>query len=130
MLLDPLRKKYVPDTPEERVRQWFISVLAETARVPAGLMQSEVGFTYGQKRYRADVVIYDRAAKALAVVECKRPEVALDASVAEQAMRYYMVLGVSFLFLVNGKNTYIYKLEGGSFKAMDHFPDYEELCRR
>ncbi|MBO4447179.1 MAG: type I restriction enzyme HsdR N-terminal domain-containing protein [Bacteroidales bacterium] len=87
MLLDPLRKKYVPDTPEERVRQWFISVLAETARVPAGLMQSEVGFTYGQKRYRADVVIYDRAAKALAVVECKRPEVALDASVAEQATR-------------------------------------------
>ena len=34
MVRDPLRKKDVPLTPEERVRQWFITVLKDTMQVP------------------------------------------------------------------------------------------------
>lgn len=132
MLFDPLRHKDVPDTPEERVRQWFISLLLGEAAVPAGLMMSEAALEYGGKRYRADIVVYDRTAAPLAVVECKRPDVKIDAAVAEQAMRYNIVLGVAFLFLTNGKNTYLYKREGDAFRAMDHLPAYEEMlqCRR
>ena len=132
MLFDPLRRKEVADTPEERVRQWFIALLRDSAAVPAGLMMSEWALEYGGKRYRADIVVFDREALRLAVVECKRPEVKIDASVAEQAMRYNIVLGVTFLFLTNGKNTYLYKREGDVFRAMDHLPSYEEMlqCRR
>lgn len=132
MLFDPLRRKEVADTPEERVRQWFIALLRDSAAVPAGLMMSEWALEYGGKRYRADIVVFDREALPLAVVECKRPEVKIDASVAEQAMRYNIVLGVTFLFLTNGKNTYLYKREGDVFRAMDHLPSYEEMlqCRR
>lgn len=132
MLFDPLRHKDVPDTPEERVRQWFISLLLGEAAVPAGLMMSEAALEYGGKRYRADIVVYDRTAAPLAVVECKRPDVKIDVAVAEQAMRYNIVLGVAFLFLTNGKNTYLYKREGDAFRAMDHLPAYEEMlqCRR
>lgn len=132
MLFDPLRRKDVPDTPEERVRQWFIALLRDSAAVPPGLMMSEAALEYGGKRYRADIVVYDRTAAPLAVVECKRPDVKIDAAVAEQAMRYNIVLGVAFLFLTNGKNTYLYRREGDTFRAMDHLPAYEEMlqCRR
>jgi len=128
---DPLRKRNVTATPEERVRQWFILQLKEAFKVPGHLMMSEVGFRFGGKPYRADIIVYDRNASPLAVVECKRPDVALDAAVVEQAMRYNAVLGVKFLMLTNGNLTYIYTLKEGRFVPCDHIPSYEEmLCRQ
>lgn len=128
---DPLRKRNVTATPEERVRQWFILQLKEAFKVPGHLMMSEVGFRFGGKPYRADIIVYDRNASPLAVVECKRPDVALDAAVVEQAMRYNAVLGVKFLMLTNGNLTYIYTLKEGWFVPCDHIPSYEEmLCRQ
>ena len=128
---DPLRKRNVTATPEERVRQWFILQLKEAFKVPGHLMMSEVGFRFGGKPYRADIIVYDRNASPLAVVECKRPDVALDAAVVEQAMRYNAVLGVKFLMLTNGNLTYIYTLKEGRFVLCDHIPSYEEmLCRQ
>ena len=63
LLFDPLRRKEVPDTPEERVRQWFIALLRDSAAVPVGLMMSEWALDYGEKRYRADIVVFDRDAR-------------------------------------------------------------------
>ena len=128
---DPLRKREVTATPEDRVRQWFIGQLRDTFGVPEHLMMSEVGFKFGAKSWRADIVIYDRNAAPLGVVECKRPDVALDARVVEQAMRYNSVLGVRWLFLTNGNLTYLYRLEGERFVPTDRIPGYEEmLCPR
>ena len=131
LIWDPLRRKEVAATPEERVRQWFIIQLRDAFGVPEHMMMSEVGFRFGAKNWRADIVVYDRAAAPLAVVECKRPDVALDARVLEQAMRYNSVLGVRYLFLTNGNLTYLYRLEGETFVPMDSVPTYEEmLCPR
>ena len=128
---DPLRRKDVAATPEERVRQWFIVQLRDAFGVPEHMMRSEVGFRFGGKPYRADILVYGRDAAPLLVVECKRPDVALDARVLEQAMRYNSVLGVRFLFVTNGKMTYLYRLEGETFVPMDSVPTYEEmLCPR
>ena len=126
-LWDPLRKKNVTATPEEQVRQWFIIQLRDRFGVPAHLMMSEVGFRFGDKPYRADILVYDRNAAPLAVVECKRPDVPIDGKVIEQAMRYNSVLGVRFLVLTNGNLTYLYKLESGDFVPCDSFPSYEEM---
>ena len=94
-------------------------------------MNSEVGFKFGAKPWRADIVVFDRAGKPLAVVECKRPDVALDARVIEQAMRYNSVLGVRFLFVTNGNLTYLYRLEGDTFVPLERIPTFEEmLCPR
>jgi hypothetical protein len=128
---DPLRKLMVTATPEERVRQWFIMQLRDAFGVPEHMMRSEVGFRYGKKPWRADIVVYDRAGAPLLVTECKRPEVALDAEVITQAMRYNSVLGVRFLAVTNGNLTYLYRLEGETFVPMDSVPTYEEmLCPR
>lgn len=131
LIWDPLRKKNVTATPEERVRQWFILQLKNVFNIPEHMMMSEQGFRFGDKQYRADIIIYGRDACPLASVECKRPEVPLDAAVVEQAMRYNAVLGVKFLILTNGNLTYIYTLKEGRFVPCDHIPSYEEmLCRQ
>ena len=131
---DPLRKKEVALTPEEEVRSWFIRLLNQVALVPLHLMGSEVSLEFGQKKYRADIVVYDRALRPLAVVECKRPEVELTQEAVLQALRYNAVLDVDFVFVTNGKNTYLYgrKENKGHFEPLKELPQYEEmlLCRQ
>jgi len=106
---DPLRRKHVALTPEERVRQWFIGRLAEDIGVPLHMMMSEAGFRLGDKQFRADILVYDRQARPLMVVECKRPEVQLTQEVLEQAVRYNMVLNVRYMAITNGSGTFIFR---------------------
>ena len=107
---DPLRRKTVALTPEERVRQWLIGVLHDGAGVPLHQMMSEVELRFGasEKVWRADVLIYGRGGAPLAVAECKRPEVALTPAVLEQALRYNCVLDVRCILITNGAETRIF----------------------
>lgn len=130
-LYDPLRRKDVAATPEEQVRQWFISVLSAGSGVPLHLMMSEAPLSLGSKRWRADILVYDRSGAPLAVVECKRPGVSLDGAVASQAARYNQVLDVSWIILTNGNTTYVYRRDGEKFVPCSDLPDYERmLCRQ
>lgn len=129
-LYDPLRRKNVADTPEERVRQWFIAELLNTSGVPAHLMMSEAGLRFGAKKYRADILIHDRNGSPMAVVECKRPDVPLTEAVARQALRYDMVLSVRWIILTNGVSTMAFVRSGESFIPSSTIPDYNTmLCR-
>ncbi|MBO8451350.1 MAG: type I restriction enzyme HsdR N-terminal domain-containing protein [Bacteroidetes bacterium] len=126
---DPLRKKDVALTPEENVRQWFIRYLNTGMQVPLHLMMSESFLRLGDKQFRADIVIYDRQAHPLAIVECKRPDVTLDSDVIAQAVRYNMVLDVKYIIITNGKHTHICgkKPDGDGYMFLDHAPLYEEM---
>ena len=124
---DPLRKKDVALTPEERVRQWCIEGLSKNMGVPMHLMMSEVGFTLGDKQFRADILVYDRKAQPLAVVECKRPEVELTSEVLDQALRYNMVLNVKYIIITNGTKTFIAKRQEGRFEFMNSVPSYNQM---
>ena len=121
---DPLRKKDVALTPEEKVRQWFIGVMAETMQVPMHMMMSEAGFKYGQKQYRADIIAYDRNLQPLVVVECKRPEVELTQEVLDQAIRYNMVLQVKLIIITNGLKPVICEKSAKSYRFLDNVPKY------
>ena len=92
---DPLRKKAVALTPEEKVRQWFIGVLKERMKVPEYMMMSEVAMKFGGKDFRADILVYGRDTAPLMVVECKREDVTMSREVLEQALRYNLVLNPS-----------------------------------
>lgn len=126
---DSLRKKNVSLTPEERVRQWFISYLNMELKVPLHLMMSEVAFSFGDKRYRADIIIYDRKAAPLAVVECKRPEVRIDREVAQQVIRYNMSLNIRYIFITNGKTSFVFARSADSsvFTPLTAAPSYDEM---
>ena len=97
VIWDPLRKKEVALTPEEEVRQWCIGVLNGSLGVPLHMMMSEASFKLGEKKFRADIIVYDRDLRPIVVVECKRPEVELSNDVLDQAIRYNMVLDVRYI---------------------------------
>lgn len=138
-IYDPLRKKKVALTPEEEVRQWFISVLHNDLKVPMQLMMSEVGMKCGQltgvisgikqKEYRADILVYDRALNPMLVVECKRPDVKLTSAVLEQALRYAELLCVRYLIITNGNSTYFAGSVEGRLRFLDKVPEYEEMIK-
>ncbi|MBQ0077990.1 MAG: type I restriction enzyme HsdR N-terminal domain-containing protein [Bacteroidales bacterium] len=130
-VFDPLRRIEVALTPEERVRQWMIAQLRDVFGVPAHLMMSEAAFRCAQKPYRADILAFDRSGAPLLVVECKRPEVEINAEVARQALRYDAALSVRHIILTNGTTTYYFKREGGSFVPSAQIPSFEQmLCQR
>ena len=132
VIWDPLRRKNVPLTPEERVRQWFISVMNRDLHIPLYMMMSEVGLKYGEgpvrKEFRADIVAFDRRPGPAMVVECKRPDIRLGNEVLEQALRYNAVLDVRYIAITNGKETYFFHKGGAEgFKMMDRLPLYEDI---
>lgn len=130
MIFDPLRHKDVPLTPEERVRQWFIEQL-RGAGVPQHQMMSEVALEYGAgKKWRADIVVYGRGGVPMAIVECKRPDVEITKDVLEQALRYNAVLQVPYLFLTNGRLTYICRKTEDGYELLDKAPVYEEMLKQ
>ena len=134
---DPLRKKLVALTPEEKVRQWFIGVLRDSAQVPVHMMMSEVALKFGDKPYRADILVYGRDTAPLMVVECKREDVQLDREVLEQALRYNLALGVKYIIITNGQKTFGFKKvdtagqpgheNEAPFEQMNSFPTWEEM---
>lgn len=126
-VIDPLRHTAVPLTPEEAVRQWFITVLRDDCKVPVSLMNSEVAFKFGDKNFRADILVWDRNARHLAVVECKRPQVHLSENVLDQAIRYNMALNIKWIFLTNGTGTIVLHRENGVFVPVNELPDYETM---
>ncbi len=130
-VFDPLRRKEVALTPEEEVRQWCIKVMSENLGVPLHMMMSEAGFKLGGKQFRADILVYDRQAHPLAVVECKRPEVEMSRDVLDQAIRYNMVLNVRFMIITNGRQTFACRRveEDGNVRYVfiEKVPSYEEM---
>ena len=124
---DPLRRKSVRNTPEEAVRQWFISVLHEGMKIPEHMMGSEVAFRHGAKDYRADIVVYNRQAAPVMVVECKRPEVTLDQEVVDQALRYSNELDVKYIAITNGTKTFIFQRTPDGWQFMQKAPMWEEM---
>lgn len=126
---DPLRRRMVSLTPEERVRQWLIGVLMDPAGVPRHQMMSEVELHFGSsdKVWRADVLVYAHGGAPLAVAECKRPDVPLTPAVLEQALRYNCVLDVRCILITNGVETRVFVRKEEGWTGLDHFPDYEEM---
>ena len=85
----------------------------------------------GGKRFRADILVYDRQAKPLMVVECKRTDVEIDGEVLQQAIRYNMVLNVRYIVITNGIRTCALRRSETDGKPgyvfTDKVPSYNEM---
>jgi type I site-specific restriction endonuclease len=130
-ILDVIRRKYVALTPEEWVRQNFIRYLAEDKGFPLTLMAVEAGFALYKTTKRTDVLIYNRQAQPVAIVECKAPEVALTQTVFEQIVRYNLSFNLDYLFVTNGMVHYCCRLnhENGQVEFLQDIPRFEQLIQ-
>lgn len=124
-IYDPLRRKMVARTPEEEVRQAVIAWLRDEKGIPETRMESEWGFTYNRRRYRADVVAFDRNLQPVLLVECKAPGVKIDEKVIEQVVRYTRVLPVRHVVITNGTVTHLLGRDeaDGSYAFLSEIPE-------
>lgn len=129
MIFDLIRQKYVRLTPEEEVRQQFIRFLLHQQQVPRGLVAVEVAFSYNRMLRRADILVYDRQAHPLLLVECKAPEVPLTQAVFDQAARYNTVVQAAWLVVTNGRVQYVCAIDHHrhTYRFVEVLPPYDEL---
>ncbi len=101
MIFDILRGKYVALTPEEWVRQHFVHFLINHKGYPATLLANEVKLNVGDKKLRADTVLYSRQLKPQVIIEYKAPQIEITQKVFDQIMVYNMLLHVDYLIVSN-----------------------------
>ena len=124
-----MRKKWLVLSPEEWVRQHLINYLIEHKNVPISLISVEKEIILNNTKRHYNVVIYNKTLNPVLLIECKAPDVELNNSTIEQAMRYNLILGVNYLLLSNGLKDVILKIEEGKTNLLKEIPDYEELIK-
>lgn len=129
-VFDPVRRKWVALTPEEWVRQHFLNHLVHDLGCPLSLIGVEQGLHLNGLAKRADIVVHDRQARPVALVECKAPNVKLDQRTFDQAARYNKVFQVPFLLITNGMTHYACSLDmdKGTVRFLPRLPDHAEMC--
>ena len=128
-VFDRLRKLYVRLTPEEFVRQHFVSFLITYKNYPQSRMANEIGIELGNVKKRCDTVLYDEYLHPLMIIEYKAPSVAINQNIFDQITRYNMCLNVPWLIVSNGIQHYCCQVDNKNGKSLfcNEIPEHEEL---
>lgn len=111
MIFDIVRKKYVVLTPEESVRQYLIHHLVYDLGYPKSLIAVEKQVVVNSLVNRADIIVYNKAGRPLLLIECKSPDIPISQAASEQAARYNLSLGVKYLAISNGNESYCWQID-------------------
>lgn len=124
---DPVRRKDVADTPEERVRQAVIRMLSDQRGIPSSLMSVEKAIRVQGEIRRPDVVVHDRGGNPWMVIECKAPGITISQRTLNQAANYNRVLKAPYLFVTNGVQHFCARVGIGTIDFLDDLPDWPYL---
>ncbi|CAM4117756.1 type I restriction enzyme HsdR N-terminal domain-containing protein [Gillisia limnaea] len=130
------RRKLIQVTPEEIVRQEFVSKLINEYHVPQELISVEVPLSYYKKGKpgRADIIVLgldqdSRELIPLIVIECKAPNIHLTDKVFQQVMGYDEFLGPEIMVMTNGIETisYSWNNEKDDYCKIEFIPSYADI---
>lgn len=110
-VFDPVRRRFVPLTPEEWVRQHLLGYLVNDRGCPLGLTAVECAVTLDGRPFRADLVVHDRRGQPLLAAECKEPGVTVGPATLEQLAVYNRALRARYLLVTNGLEHYCCALD-------------------
>ena len=129
-IFDAFRKSWIVLTPEEWVRQNFLTWLCDAHGYPKGLIAVETTLKYNTLKMRADAVVYSSTGKPLMIIECKAPGVSISQQTLEQAARYNFSFQTRYLALTNGLMHYCCRidLENKKLVFLEDFPGYNDIC--
>ncbi len=121
---DPVRNKWIIETPEEVVRQQVLIHLVEDRGIAPGLIGVEKAIPYFRQKKRFDLVVFDRQAKPWMLIECKQPQVPLTDATVMQVVRYNEVFHAPHLVITNGLRWMLFsrKEETGFSWNSDNWP--------
>ncbi len=96
---------------------------------PISWMKCEVEVKGEGRKKRADLIVHDRAGKPLIICEFKAINVPINEETIFQAARYNRDLGAKFVFVANGKEQKLIKLdlEKGNHQYSNDLPTRLEL---
>lgn len=128
-VFDRLRKQFVRLTPEEFVRQQFVSFLIDYKGYPSGRLANEIEIILGNVRKRCDTVLYDNYLQPLMIIEYKAPSIAISQKTFDQIARYNLTLQVPWLIISNGIRHFCCQLdkEKKEYVFLDEIPEYGKV---
>jgi type I site-specific restriction endonuclease len=128
-IFDVIRGKYIILTPEEWVRQNIVRYLNEEKEYPLSLMSLESGFSLYQTKKRTDILIFNREAKPIAMVECKAASIKINQSVFDQIIRYNLSFRLVYIIVTNGLQHYCCKIDNDNLthEFMNEIPSYRTI---
>ena len=129
LIFDSLRRKYVALTPEEWVRQNFVSFLTNHKGYLAGLMNNEVSLVQNGIKRRCDTLVSDKYGNPIVIVEYKAPNVEITQKVFDQIVRYNYVFRAKYLIVSNGLNRYWCSInyDEGNYSFLKEIHSYADL---
>ena len=110
IIFDQIRKKWIILTPEEWVRQNFISYILEK-NYPKSLINCEKVFYVNKVSKRYDIVVYGSSGDVKILVECKSYDVSLTKKHFDQVMRYNLELKSEYVIVTNGLRHFYFEFD-------------------
>lgn len=136
-LFDPFRKKWVVETPEEKIRQALLKKMTKELGFFKNLIsvETELSFlpsaTKAPKR-RLDILVYVKETKdssslsPLLLIECKA--ISLSNKALQQVMGYNHFVGAYFMGLCNEEEFVLFwKDKKGVLQKAPYLPTFNEL---
>lgn len=130
MLWDPIRGLQVSATPEEKVRQAWISHMIGLLGFPKGLLSIEKGGLGASKR-RLDLLCMTPSGdglKPLLLMECKAGSA--KAVGEEQVRGYNAFVQAPFICIADAEGAQTFWQEGAVLHSVPFLPKYEQLVQR
>lgn len=126
LIFDKLRKKYMVLTPEEWVRQNFVSYLIDDKKYPTSLIALEKQLTINNRKKRTDILIFDKNGLHHIIVECKAPHIKITQDTFDQIARYNLKLNANYLIVTNGLQHFYCKMdfENETYVFLKDIPNY------
>lgn len=110
-IFDPIRKKWVILTDEEKVRQFCLQQLIENQKFPISLIAVEKQINVNGLTKRYDIVVFNKEGNPYIVIECKAPHIPINQGVLEQAGRYNKTLQAEIIGVCNGAVNRFFKID-------------------
>jgi type I restriction enzyme M protein len=121
-----VRKKEIRLTPEEAVRQLYLTTLSDDLGYPVSRMELEYPVTFGREKKRADIVILDKdqTTSPYIIVELKKPKLK-DGK--EQLKSYCNATGAPIGVWTNGESiSYYHRKDPNYFEDISGIPKATE----
>ena len=126
-----IRKKWLVETPEERVRQEFVAVLVNQYGYNTEQLGEEEKIERGKGSARADITIYkskeskDKKEPAFIVIECKSDNVRISERDYKQGESYARIMHAPFFVTHNSHETKYWKIL--TDKQPGHLQEIEDI---
>lgn len=127
-IFDMIRKKYVVLTPEEWVRQHFISYLIEEKNYPISLIAVEKKLSINNLTKRTDILVFNTLGNPEIIVECKAPSIKITQDTFDQIARYNLKLNANYLIVSNGLDHFFCKMDTKNerYIFLENIPNYSQ----